>query len=221
MVPRLTLGPHLASALMEQFARFDGMPVHLAKSADLAMKQANEILTWSSNLVVALDQLNRNTEKAAMASQLRVEERVHELETQASITHRKILETNDLGPSRTLKANFRLIFGPPRESRYKSNSTKSVATSNNERIDVIRDLCENYAHGVIALSTAYPTKAWTQASQEVFNGIVQMMKDMQEQNWPVDIVNIIDELEAERPMSIKIRFLRGIIDVSCFFFILD
>ena len=52
------------------------MPVHLAKSADLAMKQANEILTWSSNLVVALDQLNRNTEKAAMASQLRVEERV-------------------------------------------------------------------------------------------------------------------------------------------------
>jgi hypothetical protein len=84
------------------------------------------------------------------------------------------------------------------------------------RINTIRGLCESNPHSVIALSTAYPTKTWTESSPEVFNGIIKLVKDETEQDWPEEIVDIIDELETERPMSIEFRNLRSIINFTCF-----
>lgn len=49
MATKLTLGQHAISALSEQAKRFDDMTVHLAKSANLATRQAEEIAEWASN----------------------------------------------------------------------------------------------------------------------------------------------------------------------------
>lgn len=62
-------------------------------------------------------------------------------------------------------------------------------------ISKIRDLCESYFQGVIALLVTYPIKAWTESSLEVFDSIIKIVKDKKEQDWPKEIVNIIDNVE--------------------------
>lgn len=216
MAAKLTLGSHAVKALMEQAKRFNAMSVHLAKSADLATSQADEIAKWTSKLIDAVTRIQRETQCAAAASQGLAQDKIRTLKAQADSTKRKILDTSELDSSRTIKANFRLIFGPPRDAEYKSNSTKSVMATNLIRISTIRGLCETHPHGVIALSTTYPTKTWTESSPEVFDGIIKLVKDETEQDWPEEIVDIMDELETERPMSVEFRNLRGIINFTCF-----
>ncbi|KAF2817573.1 uncharacterized protein BDZ99DRAFT_565297 [Mytilinidion resinicola] len=209
MATKLTQGAHAISTLMEQTKRFDAMSVYLSKSADLATSQANEIATWVSKLIDAVTKIQRETQSAAAACRERVQVEIHTLKTQADSTKRKILDTTELDSSRTVKANFRLIFGPPREAEYKSRSTKSVMATNLLRIGTIRGLCESHPHGVIALSTSYPTKVWTESSLEVFDGLIKLVKEEEEQDWPEDIVDIMDELEMERPMCDEFRNLRA------------
>lgn len=209
MATKLTLGAHAISALMEQAKRFDAMSVHLAKSADLATSQADEIAIWTSKLIDAATKIRRETQCAAAACRERVQAKIRTLKTQADSTKRKILDTTELDSSRTIKANFRLIFGPPRETEYKSKSTKSVMATNLIRTNTIRGLCESHPHGVIALSTTYPTKVWTESSPGVFDGLIKLVKDEKEQDWPEDIVDIMNELEMERPMSVEFRNLRA------------
>ncbi|KAH8797031.1 hypothetical protein F5882DRAFT_396330 [Hyaloscypha sp. PMI_1271] len=127
------------------------MSVHLAKSADLATSQADEITKWTSKLI-------------AVACRERVQDKIHTLKTQADLAKRKILDTAELDSSWTIKANFRLIFGPLRDTEYKSRATKAIMATNLIRINTIRGLCESNPHGVITLSTTYPTKVWTKSS---------------------------------------------------------
>ncbi|KAG9245611.1 hypothetical protein BJ878DRAFT_418813, partial [Calycina marina] len=121
----------------------------------------------------------------------------------------KILDASDLDSSRTIRANLRLKFGPARETEYKSNSTKAVIATNIIRASTIRGLCQSHPYGVIALSTTYPTKTWTESSTDVFDGLIKLLKEEKEQYWPEEIVDIMDELERERPMSIEFRILRA------------
>jgi hypothetical protein len=80
------------------------------------------------------------------------------------------------------------------------------------RINTIRGLCESNPHGVITLSTTYPTKVWTESSPGIFDGIIKQVKEEKGQDWPEEIVDIMDELEMERPMSVEFRNLRGMIN---------
>jgi 1,2-phenylacetyl-CoA epoxidase PaaB subunit len=153
-----TQGANAISALIEQTKRFEGMSVLLAKSADLATSQANEIANWTSKLIDAMTRIRQEAQCAATASRKHVQDKIRILKTQADSTKRKILDTSDLDSSRTIKANFRLIFGLPREIEYKSYSTKSAMATNLIRINTIRGLYESNPHSVIALVTAYLTK---------------------------------------------------------------
>jgi hypothetical protein len=212
MARKVTLGAQAVSALLEQATRFDTMSVHLAKSAELATSQANDIAKWTSKLIDAVTRIRQEAQEAATASRERVQDKIRMLKTQADSTKRKILDASELDSSRTIKANFRLIFGPPRETEYKSNSTKSVMATNLIRINTIRGLCESHPQSVIALSTTYPTKVWTESSPEVFDGIIKIVRDEKEQDWPEEVVDIMDELETERPMSVEFGNLRGMIN---------
>lgn len=191
MAKKVTLGAHAVSALMEQATRFDAMSVHFAKSANLVMSQANEIAKWTSKLIHAVTRIRQETQEAATAGRERVQDRNRMLKTKADSTKRKILASSELDSSRTIKANFRLIFGPPRATEYKSSRTKSVIATNLIRINTIRSLCESHPQGVIALSTTYPTKVWTESSPEVLDGIIKIVKDEKEQDWPGEIVDIM------------------------------
>jgi gas vesicle protein len=212
MATKLTLGAHAVKALMEQAKRFDAMSVHLAKSADLATSQADEIAKWTSKLIDAVTKIRRETQDEAAACRERVQDKIRTLKTQADSAKRKILDTTKLDSSRTIKANFRLIFGPPRDTEYKSRATKAVMATNLIRINTIRGLCESNPHGVITLSTTYPTKVWTESSPVIFDGIIKQVKEEKEQDWPEEIVDIMDELEMERPMSVEFKNLRGMIN---------
>lgn len=211
MATKLTLGTHVISALQVQVKKFGAMSMHLPKSVDLATSQANEIAIWTSKLIDAVTKIRQEAQDAAASSQDHVQDKIRSLKTHADSAKRKILDTSDLDSSRTIKANFRLIFGPPRETEYKSNSTKAVIATNIIRANTIRGLCESYPDGVIALSTTYPTKTWTESSTDVFDGLIKLLKEEKEQHWPEEIVDIMDELETERPMSIEFRTLRGMI----------
>ena len=204
-----TQGPHAISALMEQTKRFEAMSVLFAKSADLATKQADEIAQWTLKLISAVTKIQQDAESNAAACRERVQDEVLELNTQANSLKRKILETSDLESSRTVKANFRLIFGPPREKEYASKSAKFAEVTNRDRINTICGLCQSHPHGVVAFSLTHPTKIWTESSQDVFNGLIKFIKDETEQAWPDEIVDIIDELEKERPMSADVIPRRG------------
>ncbi|KAG9230404.1 hypothetical protein BJ875DRAFT_488007 [Amylocarpus encephaloides] len=194
MATKQILAAHAILALIEQTRKFNAMTVHLAKSADLAMNQAAEIAKWTSTLITCRE---------------RVRGKIRSLETQADSTKRKILDTAELGTSRTAKTNFRLIFGPPRKTEYLSKSTQYVKAIKLNRINTIRGLSESHPHGVIAFSITYPTKVWTESRLEVFDGLAKSIKDEKEQDWPEEIVDIMNELEAERPMSIEFRNLRA------------
>jgi 1,2-phenylacetyl-CoA epoxidase PaaB subunit len=74
MATKLTLGAHAAKALMEQAKRFDAMSVHLAKSADLATSQADEIAKWTSKLIDAVTKIRRETQDEAAACRERVQD---------------------------------------------------------------------------------------------------------------------------------------------------
>lgn len=88
------------------------------------------------------------------------------------------------------------------------------------RTNTIRSLYKSHPHSIIALLTTYPTKVWTKSSPGVFNGLIKLVKDKKEQDWPEDIVDIINKLEIERPISIKFRNLRGIINSTYFLSVL-
>jgi hypothetical protein len=196
---------------MEQAKRFDAMSLHQAKSLDLAASQATEIAQWSSKLVDAVNKVLREAEAAATACHENLQNRIRELKTQADSTKRKMLETKELESSRTIRANFRLIFGPARRTEYRSKSSRDAMSTNLERITTIRELCESYPDGVIALSTSYPTKVWTESRPEVFDGILKLVKQEPAQDWPDEIVDIMNEIELERPMSAEFRNLRGML----------
>ena len=125
MATKLTLCTQAISALTVQAKKFGAMSVHFAKSADLATSQANEIAVWTSKLIEAVTRIRQDAEDAAAASQEHVQDKVCTLKTQADSAKRKILDTSDLDSPRTIKANFRLIFGPPRETEHKSISAKA------------------------------------------------------------------------------------------------
>jgi len=217
MATKLTLCTQAISALTVQAKKFGAMSVHFAKSADLATSQANEIAVWTSKLIEAVTRIRQDAEDAAAASQEHVQDKVCTLKTQADSAKRKILDTSDLDSPRTIKANFRLIFGPPRETEHKSISAKAVMATNLIRVSTIRGLCESNPDAVIALSTTYPTKVWTESNTDVFDGLIKLLKEEKEQDWPEEIVDIMDELETERPMSVEFGNLRGI--ANCTFFL--
>ncbi|KFY02821.1 hypothetical protein V490_00389 [Pseudogymnoascus sp. VKM F-3557] len=211
MATKQVLATHAIAALKEHTRKFEVMSVQLAKSADLATNQAAEIAKLTLRLINAMTKIQRDTQRDATARREYLRDKLRSLAAQAVSTKRKILDTAELESSRTIKANFRLIFGPPRESEYKSRSAKSVIATNLIRITTIRSLCESNPHSVIALSTTYPTKVWTESSPEVFDGIIELVKGEKEQDWPEEIVDIINELKAERPMSAEIELLRATI----------
>ncbi|KFY17489.1 hypothetical protein V492_00643 [Pseudogymnoascus sp. VKM F-4246] len=201
MATKQVLATHAISALKEQTRKFETMSVQLAKSADLATNQAAEIGKLTLRLINAMTKIQRDTQRDATARRECLRDKLSSLAAQAVSTKRKILDAAELESSRTIKANFRLIFGPSRETEYKSRSAKSAIATNLIRITTIRGLCESNPHSVIALSTTYPTKAWTESSSDVFDGVIELVKVEKEQDWPEEIVDIIDELKAERPMT--------------------
>ena len=215
MATKQVLATHAIASLKELTRKFEVMSVQLAKSADLATNQAAEIAKWTLRLNNAMTKIQRDTQRDATARREYLRDKLRSLATQAVSTKRKILDTEELESSRTIKANFRLIFGPPRETEYKSRSAKSAIATNLIRITTIRSLCESNPHSVIALSTTYPTKVWTESSPEVFGGIIELVKGEKEQDWPEEIVDIINELKAERPMSAEIELLQGMINFMC------
>ncbi|KAH8744287.1 hypothetical protein BGZ57DRAFT_778956, partial [Hyaloscypha finlandica] len=70
----------------------------------------------------------------------------------------KIIDTTELDSLRTIKANFRLIFGPLRDIEYNSRMTKAIIAMNLIKINTIRSLYKSNPYSVITLSTTYLTK---------------------------------------------------------------
>ncbi|PYH96030.1 hypothetical protein BO71DRAFT_190269 [Aspergillus ellipticus CBS 707.79] len=208
MVMRNIHGAHAVSALKDQAKRFETMSVHLAKSPSLAITQADEIAKWSTKLIDAIDKIKRDTKAAAIMCQQHLHSKIDEFKTQADSRKRRILDTQELGSSRTLRANFRLIFGPARETEYSSKSTKHLMSTITERINTIRGLCDEYPDGVIVLSIGYPTKTWTEPVSEIFEAISRLKQEKLEK-WPEEILDIMNELRNERPMSAEFEILRA------------
>ena len=197
------------SQLKEQAERFDAMSLLFAKSPHLARHQADEIADWSFKLIDAVNKIRNDAQAAATAWHERLQNQIQDLEGQANSTKRKILDTNQLDSSRTLRANFRLIFGPAKSTENRAATTRHLINASAERITTIRALCESNPDSVITLSTSYPTKTWTASSLGVFEGIIGIVKRETQLDWPDEIIDIMDELEAERPMSVEFRNLRG------------
>ena len=209
-------GASAISALMGQAKRFDETSVLHAKSQHLAMSQAYEIAKWGSKLIDAVNRIGREAQTAAVECQERLQNKIHELKVQADSKKRKILDSNELDSSRSLRANFRLIFGPSRVIEYRSKSTQAAMITTAKRIKAIRGLCENYPDSVITLSMGYSTKTWTESSPDVFEGIINQVKKETKQDWPDEIVGVMNELEAEMPMSAEFIILRSRIHCICF-----
>ena len=190
------------------------MSVCLPKNAALATSQADEIAKWTSKLINAVLEIQRDTQRDATARQAYVQNKIRDLTAEANSKKRKLLEDDQLESTRTVKANFRLIFGPPKETEYASNSAKQVHTVRLQKINSIRGLCNGYPHGVIAFSLAHASKVWTESSWEVFNGLIGAIKDEKEQAWPDEIAEIMSELEMERPMCVEFQYLRGMLHLT-------
>ncbi|QSS65812.1 hypothetical protein I7I51_06662 [Histoplasma capsulatum] len=180
------------------------MSVTFAKAPDLAKTQAEQITQWTQKLIDAVTKIRQDAQAAANVCQERLQVTIRELSTRGNATKKKILENNNLDTSRTVKANFRLVFGPPKHSEYCSKTTKYAMESNAVRIKTVRGLCESYPDAVITLSTSYPTKVWTESSAELFDGLIKVLKKDAEKevgvNWPSEILDIMDALAEERPM---------------------
>jgi len=211
MATRNVFGAHAILALKDQAKRFEMMSVHLAKSPKLAIMQADEIVKWGLKLIDAINKIQRDTKAAAIMHQQHQHQhsKIHELQTKADSRKRIILGTQELGSSRTIRANLRLIFGPARETEYRSKSTKYLISTTTERINIIRDLCNEYPDSIIALSIGYPTKTWTEPVPEIFEAIIAQLKQEQSEEWPEEILDIMNELRDERPMSPEFETLRG------------
>lgn len=209
MATKTIFGTQAVSVLMEQAQRFDAMSVEFSKWPTLMKSQADGITKWSSKLVDAVKRIQSDAQAAVVACHEQSHSRIQELEGRANSSKRKILEANKFESSRTLKANFRLIFGPARAVENRPRSTRQIINASVPRITTIRRLCEDNPDSVIALSTGYPTKTWSEASPAVFEEIIKLVKQETEQDWPDQIVQIMDELEAERPMSTEFKNLRG------------
>ena len=89
------------------------------------------------------------------------------------------------------------------------------------KINTIRGLYKSNPYSVIALLTAYSIKIWTESCPEVFNNIIQLVKDETEQDQPEEIIDIINKLKTERPMSIEFRNLRNMIDFTYRFSVIN
>lgn len=188
------------------------MSVDLSKSIDYATAQANEIVEWSSKLIIAVTKIRENTQSNISKYQQNVQTKIDALKEQADQKKRRILENAELESSRTIRANFRLIFGPPRAQHYPVKRQRYAMETNRERINVIRGLSQSHPHGVLAFSIAHPTKVWTESSSDVFEGLVNWLMVEEEWTWPEEITDIMDELEGERPMCAEFSSLRGVIN---------
>ncbi|KAI1919983.1 hypothetical protein LOZ65_004262 [Ophidiomyces ophidiicola] len=199
------------SAMAEQAERFATMSITFAKSPELAESQANKIGRLTRKLASAITKIQDDAQTAANVLQGRLQATIRELSTQGNATKKKILENNKLDTRRTVKANFRLAFGPPKHSEYCSKTKKYAMESNAARIKTVRELCENFPDAALTLSTSYPTKVWTESSTDVFEGLIKVLKDETKvgDSWPHEILHIMDELEEERPMCEEFRVLRN------------
>lgn len=209
MAAKTIFATQAVSVLMEQAERFDAMSVGFSKWPSLTKTQADGISKWGSKLIDAVNKIKRDAHAAAAACHEQSDHRVQELGDQAKSTKRKLLEANKLESSRTLKANFRLIFGPARATEDRPRSTRQLINTSAQRITTIRALCERNPDSVIALSTGYPTRTWLESNSAVFEGIIKLVEQETEQDWPDQIVNVMDDLEAERPMGVEFKNLRG------------
>ncbi|PSN60497.1 hypothetical protein BS50DRAFT_625870 [Corynespora cassiicola Philippines] len=209
MTTKKVLGPHAISTLKEQTRRFECMSVCLAKGADLATSQANEIAEWASKLIIAVTAIQQEVENEAAAYRAQTQNKIRALGTQADSRKRKILDDGELDSSRTIKANLRLIFGPFKEGEYVCNKTKHAHSTTLRRIKVIRGLTSDHPHGVIAFLLAHSSKVWAESSWQIFNGLIESLKNETEQPWPDEIVEIMNELREERPMSAEFGSLQG------------
>ncbi len=79
MAAKKTPGPQAISALMEQAKRFEAMSVHLAKSADLATKQADEIVQWTLKLINSVTKIQQDTQSDAAACREHVQDEIRKL----------------------------------------------------------------------------------------------------------------------------------------------
>ncbi|OJD21157.1 hypothetical protein ACJ73_07509 [Blastomyces percursus] len=199
--------------MTDQAERFGDMSVTFAKTPDLAKSQAEQISQLARKLIDAVIKIRQDAQTAANVCQERLQVTIRELNTRGNATKKKILENNRLDTSRTVKANFRLVFGPPKHSEYCSKTTKYAMESNAARSKTVRGLCESYPNAVITLSTSYPTKVWTESSAELFDGLINVLKKDAEKevgvNWPSEILDIMDALAEERPMCDEFKVLRG------------
>ncbi|KAF2452269.1 hypothetical protein BDY21DRAFT_175914 [Lineolata rhizophorae] len=209
METRKVLGVNAISALKEQVRRFESMSVCVASRPDLAMSQAEDIAELTAKLIDVLTKIQRDTQCDTAASRELVRAKIRRLRAQAESRKRKVLDKDALGSWRTITANFRLIFGPPREAEQVSRSTRHARATNLQRVNVIRGLCYHHPHGVIAFSLAHPSKDWVESSREIFNGLVSGIKHETKQAWPEDIVDLMDKLEREMQMSAEFRLLRA------------
>ncbi|KAL2376297.1 hypothetical protein RJ035_008024 [Blastomyces gilchristii] len=201
-------------AMAAQAERFGAMCVTLAKAPDLAKSQAEQITQQTQKLIDAVTKIRQDAQTAANVCQ----DHLHELSTRGNAMKKKILKNNKLDTLRTVKANFRLVFGPPKHLEYCSKRTKYAMKSNAVRIKTVRGLCESYPDAVITLSTSYPVKVWTESSVKVFDSLIKMLKKDAEKevevNWPHEILNIMDTLKEERPMCSEFKILHGMCSPS-------
>ncbi|OJD26943.1 hypothetical protein ACJ73_01665 [Blastomyces percursus] len=210
MATKKTQDAHVVSTLMEQAGRFETMSVYLARSPGLAIRQASQIAEWGLKLTSAVNKIQMEAQAQAAEFQESLQNKIQDLETKANATKRKIQDADELGSPRTINANFRLIFGPAKTAaEYCSNSKKCAMITTAERIKTIRGLCEHHPDGIIMFSTSYSSKIWTESSPGVFDGIMKLVQKEKEQDWPDEIVDIMNKLEAERPMTSEFKSLRA------------
>lgn len=208
------------SALVEQAERFDSMSVHLASSSHLARPQADMIIEWGSKLVNAINKVQREAHTAATARDERLPNSIQRHGVRANSSKRKLVGVNNLDSLRSLKTSLSLIFGLKTATAHWSRNPQKDINISAERIADIRQLCERNPDSVLTLLTEYPIKVWSQTSRGVFQGIIELVEQELEQDWPDEITDIMDELEAEKPMSAEFKYLYGM-HHECFWYFAD
>ncbi|QSS66925.1 hypothetical protein I7I51_03137 [Histoplasma capsulatum] len=198
--------------MADQADRFDVMCVTFAKGSDLAKSQAEQITQLTQKLIDAVTKIRQDAQTAANACQEHLQVTIRELSTQGNARKKKILQDHELDTLRTVKANFMLVFGPPKYSEKYSKRTKYSKKSTAVRIQTVHGLCESHPDAVITLSTSYPTVVWAISRVEVFDGLIEMLKKDAEKevgvNWPCEILDIMDTFGKERPMCREFKILR-------------
>ena len=209
-------GAVVISALMEQAERFDSTSAHLANSPHLARAQANGVAEWGSKLIDAVNKVQREAHAAAIACDERLPSNVQRHGGRANSSKRKLVDINDLDSLRAIKASLSLIFELEPATAHRTRNQQDVNISA-ERIADIRRLCERNPDSMLTLLTEYPKKVWSETSRWVFRGIIELVEQELEQDWPDEIIDIMDELEDERLMSADFKNLRGM-HHECFWY---